>query len=728
MRAWPIATPPLRPDLAQSWREQPVFFVATAPSRRRPRQSVAEGPRHLRGARPERVAYLDLTGSGVETIAHLRENGRITLMLCAFEGDPEHLPRVRPRRPCTRSAAPSFDALAPDFPELPGARSIIEVAVDRVSTSCGYAVPLMDYVGERDRLLEWAEPQGRRRARRVPAEEERREHRRPARAMRRVTAVNARTGSHGCARAWTSSASTCCCSRSAPTCRTSRATRRCRSSDSRCSCCRATATPRSWSRGSKRHACRRDGPTCSRLVPWEETDDPIAIVAGLIRHCGARGRDRRPHLGPLRARPAGTRSPTTASCRATRRRRVRAHGQGRRRDRRAHARRARASTRSPREMRDAAVRAAAPSSTCTASWSSGCSSGHQRANFAIVAAGANAASPHHEPTATRRSPTATSCCATSAARWTATAPTSRACSTSVTPPAGGRRGVRGARRRAGSRRARRRRSARRARRSTTRARAVIATPGLGEYFIHRTGHGIGIEAHEDPYMVAGNATPLAAGHAFSVEPGHLLPGPVRHAARGHRRRHRRRSAPAQRRAARPRDRRLTGSVRLDSARSCSSGRPAGCCSLGDHAPPRGRARLRLAVARRLRRRWPRLPRSVFATGVTSGAHRRRGRRFDRGRGRDRHRARGVSRAPARRRTRSAGGARRAPVAAMVGEGGRADEDGRRRHNHGPEFPPALDLVAPAFGFASLLAAAVLAGGPYRSRRCASSWARSSSAA
>ena len=62
------------------------------------------------------------------------------------------------------------------------------------------------------------------------------------------------------------------------------------------------------------------------------------------------------------------------------------------------------------------------------------------------------------------------------------------------------------------------------------ARAMIAEAGLGEYFIHRTGHGIGIEEHEDPYMVAGNSTPLAAGHAFSIEPGIYLPGPLRRRA------------------------------------------------------------------------------------------------------------------------------------------------------------------------------------------------------
>ena len=85
------------------------------------------------------------------------------------------------------------------------------------------------------------------------------------------------------------------------------------------------------------------------------------------------------------------------------------------------------------------------------------------------------------------------------------------------------------------------------------ARRIIAAAGYGDHFIHRTGHGIGMEEHEDPYIVEGNERPLAPGHAFSVEPGIYLPGPLGHAARGHRRRHRRRSGPAERR--RPRARR-----------------------------------------------------------------------------------------------------------------------------------------------------------------------------
>ena len=88
----------------------------------------------------------------------------------------------------------------------------------------------------------------------------------------------------------------------------------------------------------------------------------------------------------------------------------------------------------------------------------------------------------------------------------------------------GRRGLRRAARRAAAAVAPRPPWARRARRSTPPPARVITDAGYGERFIHRTGHGIGVEAHEDPYIVAGNATPLAPGHAFSIEPGIYVPG------------------------------------------------------------------------------------------------------------------------------------------------------------------------------------------------------------
>ena len=137
-----------------------MFFVATAPEGADGHVNVSpKGYDTLRVLEPNRVAYLDLTGSGVETIAHLRENGRITLMACAFNGNPR-ISRIYGRGVVHPVGTPGFRALEREFPELPGRRSIVDVAVLSVATSCGYAVPQMDLVGNRDRLIEWAEKKG----------------------------------------------------------------------------------------------------------------------------------------------------------------------------------------------------------------------------------------------------------------------------------------------------------------------------------------------------------------------------------------------------------------------------------------------------------------------------------------------------------------------------------------------------------------------------------------
>jgi hypothetical protein len=147
-------------DLARWWAEQPLFFVATAPSGSDGHVNCSpKGLDTLRILGPQRVAYLDLTGSGVETIAHLRANGRITLMACAFNGAPR-ISRIYGAGTVHALGTPEFDELAARFPDLPGARAVIDIAVDRVTTSCGYAVPLMDLVGDRDRLLDWATAKG----------------------------------------------------------------------------------------------------------------------------------------------------------------------------------------------------------------------------------------------------------------------------------------------------------------------------------------------------------------------------------------------------------------------------------------------------------------------------------------------------------------------------------------------------------------------------------------
>ena len=149
-------------DAIQTFVErQPMFFVATAPLDVNGHVNVSPKGHHGTFAvlGPTRVAYLDLTGSGVETIAHVRENGRITLMFCAFDGPPR-IVRLFGRASIVTCDDPAFDALAAYFPPLPGARAVVTVELDRVADSCGYAVPRMELVEQRDRLLTWAEHRG----------------------------------------------------------------------------------------------------------------------------------------------------------------------------------------------------------------------------------------------------------------------------------------------------------------------------------------------------------------------------------------------------------------------------------------------------------------------------------------------------------------------------------------------------------------------------------------
>jgi hypothetical protein len=139
---------------------QHVFFVGTAPLAHRGHVNVSpKGLDTLRVLDSRTVAYLDLTGSGVETVAHLRENGRITIMFCAFEGAPKIL-RLNGRGTVIEPDDPVFAELYAQFPPFPGVRSVIRVAVERIADSCGYGVPLHHYEGERAQLREWAERKG----------------------------------------------------------------------------------------------------------------------------------------------------------------------------------------------------------------------------------------------------------------------------------------------------------------------------------------------------------------------------------------------------------------------------------------------------------------------------------------------------------------------------------------------------------------------------------------
>ena len=139
---------------------QHVFFVATAPSGDGGHVNVSpKGYDSFRVLGPTRVAYLDLTGSGVETISHLRENGRITFMFCAFEGKPKIL-RLYGQGRAVVSGDPEFEDLVRLFPPHRGTRSVIVAELDRIQDSCGYAVPHLAYEGERETLHEWVDRKG----------------------------------------------------------------------------------------------------------------------------------------------------------------------------------------------------------------------------------------------------------------------------------------------------------------------------------------------------------------------------------------------------------------------------------------------------------------------------------------------------------------------------------------------------------------------------------------
>ena len=106
------------------------------------------------------MAYLDFTGSGNESAAHIAENGRITLMFCAFSGPPRIL-RLYGRGEVILPEGNEWESLRAVFPaDLPAARQIVRISVERIQTSCGYGVPLMEFVGERDDLTRWTEKKG----------------------------------------------------------------------------------------------------------------------------------------------------------------------------------------------------------------------------------------------------------------------------------------------------------------------------------------------------------------------------------------------------------------------------------------------------------------------------------------------------------------------------------------------------------------------------------------
>jgi len=147
-------------DLAAFITAQPLFFVATAPLSRSGHVNLSpKGLDSFRILSPNCVAYLDATGSGNETSAHLVENGRITFMFCAFWDKPLIL-RLYGQGRVILPNADEWQAMASLFPPIAGTRQIIVANIDRVQTSCGSGVPLMNYVGQRQTMIDWAEKKG----------------------------------------------------------------------------------------------------------------------------------------------------------------------------------------------------------------------------------------------------------------------------------------------------------------------------------------------------------------------------------------------------------------------------------------------------------------------------------------------------------------------------------------------------------------------------------------
>lgn len=139
---------------------QRVFFVATAPLAADGHVNLSpKGLDTFAILDPHTVAYLDLTGSGVETIAHLRENGRVCVMFCSFDGPPRIL-RLHGRGEAIEPGHPDFDDLRERFGDFPGVRSVIRIVCERIADSCGYGVPQYEFADERDLLPKWAENKG----------------------------------------------------------------------------------------------------------------------------------------------------------------------------------------------------------------------------------------------------------------------------------------------------------------------------------------------------------------------------------------------------------------------------------------------------------------------------------------------------------------------------------------------------------------------------------------
>ena len=139
-------------------RQQHVYFVASAAHEGRVNCSP-KGMDTLRVLNEKTVAYLDLTGSGAETAAHVRRDGRLTIMFCSF-GEKPLILRLYGRGEIVRPTDPAWSDLKPNFPDIIGQRQIVVLHVESAQTSCGFSIPKMQFVEERNDLVTWAEKKG----------------------------------------------------------------------------------------------------------------------------------------------------------------------------------------------------------------------------------------------------------------------------------------------------------------------------------------------------------------------------------------------------------------------------------------------------------------------------------------------------------------------------------------------------------------------------------------
>lgn len=147
-------------ELAEWMGRQPAFFVATAPSSLEGHVNLSpKGGDAFRVVGPLEVVYQDYTGSGAETAAHLRDNGRIVVMFVAFEGAPK-IVRLHGIGTVVEPGDARYEENLKAFPPHPGTRAFVHIAVQRVADSCGFGMPRFELQGPRDTLERWAENQG----------------------------------------------------------------------------------------------------------------------------------------------------------------------------------------------------------------------------------------------------------------------------------------------------------------------------------------------------------------------------------------------------------------------------------------------------------------------------------------------------------------------------------------------------------------------------------------